>query len=523
MEPEFSQERELCVTESLAEKFFKLFAGLERAHGRYDLSKGYSDGAKKQGRASVVNGPITPALWEEHLKGNIGVGVVPIRDDATVVWGAIDIDTYSLDLPKMSIDLANSPFVVCRSKSGGAHIFAFTSEPVPASLMQERLAKAAAALGFGGVEIFPKQSELLAERGDIGNWLNMPYFGGEASVRYALIGGESVSPEEFITAAEARKMSFNDLANFSLIDDSEGAKIIPDGPPCLQLLCKNGISSGGRNNALYNIGVYLKMSNPDDWREMFEDYNRKYVEPPLGSGEVLMLMKSLDKKQYHYTCDREPLSSHCDKRACVKRKWGVRGGNSDEPDLPIIGGLTKLETQPPMWFLDVDGRRMGPMETEDLQYQVRFQRVCMEQINKMPPQVKPQKWNEVINSLLSTAQIIDMPEDASAIGQVWFHLEKFCTGRAQCDSFEELLVSDKPYTDSDTSLTYFKLTDFMAYLERRRFKSFTPQRLAALFKERGAESQRKKIKGKETSLWVLPKFENSTVQLDTPSFEKEDF
>lgn len=507
--------------DKLATKFAELFAGLERGHGRYDLSRAVKEGEKTKGRASFVKGPATPEEWADHLNGQVGLGIVPIRDDSTVMWGGIDIDSYSINLPDLSKRLVGSPFIVCRSKSGGAHVLCFVSEPVPAKMMQERLSRAAAALGYGGVEIFPKQTELLTARGDIGNWLNMPYFGGVNSSRYALIDGESLTPEEFIEAAYARRLTLEALRSAPLIEEGDLDKIIPDGPPCLQILCKNGISSGGRNNALYNVGVYLKMAHDDDWRTRLEDYNREYVQPPLGASEIIALQKSLDKKQYHYTCDREPLASHCDKRACVKRKFGVRGQGGDEPDLPIIGGLTKLESDPPVWFLDVEGRRIGPMDTEDLQFQQRFQRLCMEQINRMPPQVKPQKWIELMNHLLSTAQIIEMPDDSSVIGQLWFHLEKFCTGRAQCDQFDELQVSDKPYTDQELGLTYFKLTDFIAYLDRRRFKSFSPQKLAAHLRDRGARSERKKIKGKDISLWCIPQFEVASPQLSTPGFNEQ--
>jgi hypothetical protein len=510
---------------SLAKRFHELFAGLERGHGRYDISANSREGDKTQGRASFVKSPVTEDLWEDHLAGKVGIGIVPIRDDATCVWGVIDVDRYNLDLPALSKVLTDTPLLLCRSKSGGAHIFCFASEPVPAHVMQERLARAAAALGYGGVEVFPKQVELKADRGDMGNWLNMPYFGGENSTRYAIINGESVTPEEFIEAAHARRLTRDDLGKLTLVDESDGEKAIPDGPPCLQLMCRNGISSGGRNNALYNIGVYLKLAYPDEWRSRLEDYNRGYVQPPLDAGEVLALIKSLDKKQYHYTCDREPLASHCDKRACVKRKFGVRGGAGDgqEPDMPIIGGLTKLETSPPIWFLDVEGFRMGPLATEDLQLQPRFQKTCMEQINRMPPQLKPQRWNELINGLLATAQIVEMPDDSSDESQTWYHLEKFCIGRAQCDSVDELIVSDKPWTDDVNGLTYFKLVDFIAFLERRRFKSLTPQQLAGLLRERGAKAERQKIKGKDVSLWIVPRFVVSAVDLATPSFDEHDF
>ena len=42
-------------------------------------------------------------------------------------------------------------------------------------------------------------------------------------------------------------------------------KLIADGPPCLQILCAEKISEGGRNNGLFNIGVYLRKAFPDSW------------------------------------------------------------------------------------------------------------------------------------------------------------------------------------------------------------------------------------------------------------------
>jgi hypothetical protein len=46
------------------------------------------------------------------------------------------------------------PLVVCRSKSGGAHVFLFTKEPIAAARMQEYLKASAALLGEAGREIF---------------------------------------------------------------------------------------------------------------------------------------------------------------------------------------------------------------------------------------------------------------------------------------------------------------------------------------------------------------------------------
>ena len=56
----------------------------------------------------------------------------------------------------------------------------------------------AAALGYGGCEIFPKQIKLSLERGDVGNFLNMPYYDAEDGLRYAIKdNGQSATLEEF--------------------------------------------------------------------------------------------------------------------------------------------------------------------------------------------------------------------------------------------------------------------------------------------------------------------------------------
>ena len=45
--------------------------------------------------------------------------------------------------------------------------------------MQATLQQIAAALGYGGSEIFPKQVKLHLERDDVGNFLNLPYYNAE--------------------------------------------------------------------------------------------------------------------------------------------------------------------------------------------------------------------------------------------------------------------------------------------------------------------------------------------------------
>lgn len=513
------------ITREVAERFMTIFRGLERAYGRYDVMANQKDGAKKAGQARTVRDPVTLDLWLKHLNGEQGIGIIPITDDATVYWGCLDVDIYDLNIEALEERLRKFPFIVCRSKSGGAHLFLFVSEPVSAELMQKKLSEASSALGFGTLEVFPKQTSLKTDRDDVGNWLNMPYFGGDNTTRYCIVNKQALSIDEFLKYVSEKTISPDELEEFKILDAKDGIEAIPDGPPCLQVLCHMGFHEGGRNNGLYNLGVYYKNAYPDDWQKRVEDANRRFMHPPLDAKEVLDTIKSLDKKQYNYTCSKHPIQAHCNKPACVKRKFGIRGGEGaqSDPDLPLIGGLVKFDSTPPVWFLDVESHRIGPLETEDLQNQIRFQRACMEQVNIITPIVKPRKWHSKVSELLQTCQIVEMPEDATPEGQLWQYLEHFCVGRAQCEDWEDLATSTMPYTDVEQKITYFKIKDFLDFLERNRFRELKMHKISVILKQRGATHGGFKIKGKYINLWSIPAFETQEANLKTPDFGNAEF
>ena len=47
--------------------------------------------------------------------------------------------------------------------------------------------------------------------------------------------------------------------------------------------------------------------------------NRQMFTEPLDAKEVMNLQKSLDKKEYFYTCEQESFKSYCDKQLCITR------------------------------------------------------------------------------------------------------------------------------------------------------------------------------------------------------------
>ena len=123
-------------------EFVELFTGLERAHGCTYVDKKDTDGLKIKGKSFVKREPVTEQLWQNHLNGiEPSLGIIPINEDNKCRWGCIDVDKYTLDHSAIikKINSFKLPLTVCRSKSGGAHIFLYTSDDVPAKLMRDKL------------------------------------------------------------------------------------------------------------------------------------------------------------------------------------------------------------------------------------------------------------------------------------------------------------------------------------------------------------------------------------------------
>ena len=172
-------------------KFAQIFEGLEEGWGQFTVQDTDEKTGKQKGKYYIGDKPITETNFLNHLKGTgPSLGIVPIRKDNSCTWGAIDIDEYTdnrvepKDLIKKIREL-QMPLIPFRSKSNGHHLYLFVREKIPAAAMRKKLDSMAKALGFlGQIEIFPKQEEIDFESGDRGNFINIPYYGGNRGVRY---------------------------------------------------------------------------------------------------------------------------------------------------------------------------------------------------------------------------------------------------------------------------------------------------------------------------------------------------
>lgn len=480
------------------ERIMQLFDGYDRVHGTY-TTKRVNERGKVEGQALTVTGPAGYAEWHKHLAGEgAGLGIIPLRADDTVKFAAIDIDKYNLDHAKLEEQTEGYPLTICRSKSGGAHLYLFLKEPEPARDVVEVLSRWAAELGYGNCEIFPKQTYRTDER-DIGNWINMPWFNAKASMRYAFANGRALSLEEFLDLAEQRRATLDEILQVVPKTEVE-SKIYEEGPPCLQYLkAHGGFPEGTRNEGMFNVAVYLKRRFGDGWADKLPEYNKAMCSPALGLREISTIAKTHEKKEYGYRCKQAPIHQHCNRRVCLQREYGV-GETSASGNRVEITGLIKYDGDPVLWGVDIGGQRVL-VDTDTLYSQAKFNRMCMEKISRCPSMLPAARWLRYLDGKVKDADVILAPEDASPAGQFYILFEKFCHGRIQARRKEEIL-NDKPWNDS--GLIHFTSRALMKYLEDQRYDYKSEHHIWLLLRQRGCDKKFDNIRGKGVNVWFIP-------------------
>ena len=494
-------------------KLFEIFPGLHRAYGHFFITE--RKGPKLDGYGKTIREKYDENLWVEHLSGKTGLGVIPINEDNKCKWGCLDVDDYSVNIEKISKQFVKKNLIVCRSKSGGAHIFVFTKKFVSAKSMIDKLKAIAKAFGFVKYDLRPQQTQLLNDD-DVGSWLNMPYFNGDETDRYALYDGKALSLEHFLQWVD--KFAVNSLDEIKLDfikKENKSNEILPGGPPCLQdLLSQGALGEGGRNNGLFNIGVYLRKRFPEDWQEKLEEYNDEYIDPPLKPREFTTVLNSLDKKSYNYKCKDSPINSVCNKTKCLTCEYGI----SDDGTMPVLNSITKILTNPPQYFLTLNERKIGPLASKQIYNFMDFKQVVFENLDMLLPKINDKLWTESVNDLMSRVITVEAPKDSSNEGRLLDLLERFCTGSTSSTEVEDILRGKAIVNSTHTE---FRINDLMEFLDRHRFKEFKLNEITAYLKNLGAEHSGKKIKGKFMNVWSIKNFSVQEEEFTQPKIEKE--
>jgi hypothetical protein len=499
------------------EKFKEIFEGLDRAYGQYKSGDPKSNG-KVGGESFIVKKPVNNILWKKHLEGEEpSLGIIPITDDSTCKWGCIDVDSYPLDHKEIIKKIKNLhlPLIVCRSKSGGAHLFLFTKEWITASLMRDKLMEWAGKLGYANCEIFPKQIEIRADRGDTGNFLNLPYHSGNDTTRYAFnVDGSAAVLDQFFSLYDENSIGKNDLLSFKIKKEVKESDF-SDGPPCLETLVEQGIEEGGRDNVLYQYTVYAKKKWPKKWQDKISAFNHKYIKSPLGHQEVTKTVNQHEKTDYQYKCKDQPMCSVCVSSVCVTRQFGIGGEGESK-----VNDLTKLQSDgESIYFLNVDGRRVC-LTTQDLTNETKFHDACVEQINIWPKPKGKKDWRLHVQDLLQHCQTEYVSKAMTREGRFEAHLEDFILEQGQADDLEEIM-SNRAYHDEKENVIYFRLNALENFLRRRNFHNFSKTRMINVIKEKrkGGDTQ-KRIGKKQVYVWWIPTIDNDETPLKIKSMDK---
>jgi hypothetical protein len=457
------------------EKLMTLFRGSTEAHGVYTQQLNQDPFKQKvKGKAMTVSATPTLKKWTQHYNGVVGIGIIPINSSNMCYWGALDIDgeVDHISLQK-SIQKNKFPLVCCYSKSKSAHCFLFLDQPVEASVMRTVLEEMSSKLGYAGCEIFPKQNQLNVEKGDFGNWLNMPYFGNTR--RGVLLEDGKLKEQDiddFLDYAYSKRLN---MADFNQMTGKMKMKLdhldaeLEGAPPCLQyILQTEGIQEGQRNKLLFNITVYCKKRFGDNFKDKVKEIYDKYCDEPLSIKELDRTVESAgSEKDYRYMCKDGMLRKYCNSSICVDREYGIDLSS----EIKGIKNAVRILFDQPIYVVEVELDAGLPqklyVDTDQLFSQEAFRKECSMQLHKTFSPVKPLTWNEIVSRVINTAINQDPPPDMSEEYRLYSALSDFLVNKARTKA-SALLETDGVFHDVDNGRIYFKLDDFRNYLQRKQ-------------------------------------------------------
>lgn len=483
-------------------RFQALFVGGELGYGEWHPEAG---GVTRKGV------PAPPIAYEKHLDGHVGLGLVPVRLNGTCLFGAIDVDVDNIDHKALAahVEELKLPLHVCRSKSGGAHLYVFMRNPLNAAILQKTLRTWSGLIGHPKAEVFPKQPRI--DKTNVGSWLNLPYFGSDRTTRYHIQAGGQISGlEEFLSG-----ICYYDPKTFAPVKSQTNQM-----PPCLAKITEQGVMVGQRNDTLFNVTIYHRKAFPDEWRERTAAYNSG-LSSALDDRELGAILDSNAKNRYHYTCDRSPLSDFCDRAACEKLPFGVRhkawdeSGNFGSVD---YANLRKITSDPPIFLLEINGKDIDLKGEQLLDFkQVRLK--VMMKLNIVIPMMKPPQWDMKVQELLQEVTEIEAPEDSGLEGSVVIRFEEFLCLRKRARTEEDLIRQKIPIERNGHIL--FRGIDFKQYLKSIMRMDIEESQLFRWIHKRGGKHVKLKILGRDVTAWSIPVSVANEINADYtgPQFE----
>ncbi len=323
--------------------------------------------------------------------------------------------------------------------------------------------------------------------------------------------GTSASLQEFYELYDKYKVK--DLNKVKPKINVDEKNELSDGPPCIQTLMDQGIGEGGRDNTLYQYAVYAKKKWKEGWEDKVSSFNHQHITPPLEYKQVQKIINQHTKQEYQYKCKDQPMCAFCDSIECRKREYGIGFAYEHK-----FSNLQKYQSDNSVWFISVDGQGVS-LSTRQLYNQSEFILACIDQINVVLNTVSRQEWMNKIKELIENVEVIEMPDDVRIEGRFDGHLEAFILDQGEGTHLDELRLG-KAFTEEDK--TYFLMAKLEEYLEKKRFKGFDPTRIGARLRQLNGDCVVRRIRGRNTRVWWVPKIEKQKDEFNLPKENNEE-
>lgn len=510
------------ISDEIIRKFMALYVGNKRSYGQHNPR------LPSHAQNATVSESYNEEIVRSHLEGEMGLGLVAIMDDDNCWFAVIDIDIHGpnkQDIDVMAVEARVArqklPLVVCRSKSGGAHCYAFFTGPTPAATVRVLMAAWAADLGFPSAEIFPKQHTLGSGHPidrPKGNWINLPYYDADRTERFAVDGGKQVSLEYFLELSEGKRV---DPASVKRTHDADYER----GPPCLQRMLESKVDEGGRNIAMFQAGVFLKRAYPEEWRPKFADFNQKALGSPLDTREIRTLAGSIYRKDYQYKCREEPCKSLCNRELCRTREFGITGSDDVANEIPIFEAVEKIIATPIRWGITLKGKTIE-VSTHQLFNYEEIRKAIGESLHVVLPRMKNDEWDQYLREIMSkVTERREATIEDTLFERLCEYLKRVTKDkeRSEADRRDDLKrgrpaligIAGVGFSAGKAQLTdrtwyyAFKLVDFVEYLKRKRALPIPEHQVySVLYRALGDEAKRSKVRiGDDDSvnnIWCIP-------------------
>jgi hypothetical protein len=335
-----------------------------------------------------------------------------------------------------------------------------------------------------------------------------------------------LSLEEFFKLYDVYACSKEEVEKIE-IKEEKIEEIFKDGPPCLNRLARDGFGEGSRNNALFNIAIYFKQSDPDSWQDKVVAANLKYMNPPLNNGEVQQLLKSIGKRGYDkYRCKLPPIVDICNSSLCRTKKFGVGGG--DEESMPVLGNLIKYDSNPPQYFLSIgegETQKRIELKAEQLASPALFSLAMLEKADLLVPKLKEKDWREFyLKPLMDKLETVKPLESLDPINQIIALLQDWTTNRQNARTMDDIF-NKLPYTDDKREFTYFRMDDFFNFCKKNHWEMDKGKtgNLIKQLEEIFVSEVRMKIKGQEPRLVKIKTMKKLDASISQIKYQEQHF